>query len=163
MINYRLIATDMVENQPLAQVRDHIDHISRQVNNCIDISHRYLSYIRGRAAESNLVGINQVLQDLGDLLRVHPAARSHQLSYVRLPQDAVVRINGTDLMQILLNLAINVPCIARIDHTGWRSKRGVLTKSLDLERFSEDAENRFINREGFTMNFAAFCGHFSGG
>jgi CheY-like chemotaxis protein len=31
LINYRLVTADIVENQPLAQVKDHIDHISRQV------------------------------------------------------------------------------------------------------------------------------------
>jgi len=148
LINYRLVTSDVVENQPLAHVRDHIDHISRQVNNCIDISHRYLSYIRGRSTESNLVGINQVLQDLGDLLRVHPAARNHQLSFVRLREDAVVRINGTDLMQILLNLAINALQCSELPHRVEVQAR-VLDTPIDPKLFVDDHTNRLINREEF--------------
>src|SRR5581483_6147582 len=148
LINYRLVTTDVVENQPLGQVRDHIDHISRQVNNCIDISHRYLSYIRGRNSDANLVGINQVLQDLADLLRVHPAARQHQLSFVHLPEDAVVRINGTDLMQILLNLSINGLHASDRPHRVEIQAR-VLHEPLILDRFQDDESNRFVNRAEF--------------
>src|SRR5207249_10755697 len=60
-----------------------------------------------RATDKSPVGINQILSDLGELLRVHPSAQKNELVIRPLAEDVVAEINGTDMIQILLNLTIN--------------------------------------------------------
>ena len=59
------------------------------------------------AKEHQAASVNQVLIDLEQLLRNHPALKNSQLVLEPLTQDAVASIHGTALIQILLNLAVN--------------------------------------------------------
>jgi C4-dicarboxylate-specific signal transduction histidine kinase len=77
------------------------------VDACINISRRYLGFFREANESEATVRVNQVLKDLAELLRVHPAAKSNRLSLQALEADCGVAVNGTDLIQCLLNLAIN--------------------------------------------------------
>ena len=77
---------------------------------CFEISRRYLSFLRDReqgSSEAAQVGINQILVDLKELLIRHPSSHGNQLAVHLLPEDAVAAINGTDFLQIMLNLTIN--------------------------------------------------------
>jgi len=118
------------------------------VTNCIEISRRYLSTLRKQLDDTApRIGVNQLLDDLRHLLRVHPALLENQFHIAPLVEDIGVRINGTDFIQAVLNLVVNgfqcSPQPHRVDIAG-----EVLHAPLDLGAFRDTAETRFINVEG---------------
>lgn len=154
IINQRLSTASKIEGEDLAMVRDRMARITRQVSNCVEISRRYLSFMREDAGANSKVTVNQVMEDLRELLQFHPSAKQNQLNIVIPQQEVVIEMNGTDLIQILLNLAINAmqcsPTAHRVDVHG-----RVCTEPLDLALFVDGPEDRFVNREGL-LNEAPF-------
>jgi signal transduction histidine kinase len=148
IINQRIGEESQIEGEDLEVIRDRLKRITRQVTNCIEISRRYLSFLRQNPGENVRVWVNQILGDLGELLRIHPAARNNTLIIHPLPEDATALINGTDLIQILLNLTLNAlqcsPQHHRVEISGQ-----LLNHALDLAHFPDGPQDRFINREGF--------------
>jgi signal transduction histidine kinase len=148
IINQRIGDVTKVENEDLEVVKDRLKRITRQVTNCIEISRRYLSFLRQNSNDNTRVWVNQILGDLGELLRVHPCARNNQLLIHPLAEDIAVPTHGTDLIQILLNLTLNAfqctPQHHRVEIRGHAHEH-----PLDLAVFEDSAEDRFINREGF--------------
>src|SRR5271170_299780 len=96
-----------LEGDDLEMVKDRLRRITRQVSNCIEISHRYLSFMRQQPTVPARIHVNQILEDLRELLHVHPSKAGNTLRIQPLLNDVELQINGTDLIQILLNLAIN--------------------------------------------------------
>jgi len=147
IINQHISSATSLEGGGLELVKDRLSRITRQVNNCIEISQRYLSFLRKRSTERAPIGTRQILSDLGELLKVHPSAQKNELIIRSLSEDVVAEINGTDLIQILLNLTINAlqctPEPHRVEIYGLR-----LTQPLDLSQFSDGPESCFVNREG---------------
>ena len=89
-------------------IKDRLRIIARQVGNCIEISRRYLGFLRRQSDEhAPRVSVNQLLKDLEQFMRVHPSVQENEFSITPLAEDMSVKINGTDLIQILLNLAVN--------------------------------------------------------
>ncbi|NDD39875.1 MAG: hybrid sensor histidine kinase/response regulator, partial [Verrucomicrobia bacterium] len=78
-----------------------------QVGRCMEISRRYLNYARERSMQKQTVRLNQALADVRELLRAHPSGRRHQLDVQLMPADLTIRMHGTDLIQVLLNLITN--------------------------------------------------------
>ena len=148
MINEKVAQPQPLEDQNLEEVRRQLSLVSRQVNKCVEICHRYLNFARSRGSETGTVGINQILSDLGELLRVHPTARNHQLHIRPLAEDAHAGINGTDLIQALLNLAVNAfqccPTNHRVEIAGAR-----VAGPLPLDTFANTTENRFVAADDF--------------
>lgn len=148
IINQRMGDSNRIENEDLETVKDRLKRITRQVTNCIEISRRYLSFLRQNPNDNARVWVNQILGDLGELLRVHPCARNNQLLIHPLTEDVAVPAHGTDLIQILLNLTLNAfqctPHHHRVEIRGHLHQQ-----PLDLDVFTDGAEDRFINREGF--------------
>ena len=93
--------------EDLEFIKDRLKTITRQVTNCIEISRRYLSFLRRQADDAPRVGVNQLLTDLGHLVRVHPSLQNNQFTIRPLAEDIAVRMNGTDVIQVLLNLTVN--------------------------------------------------------
>jgi len=122
MMTQRVSGTTRLDVEDLEYVREQLKTITRQVSICGEISRRYLGFLRRQSDASPVVGVNQLLADVGELIRVHPSVQQHEFSCAQLPQDVTVRINGTDLIQILLNLAVNAfqcdPKSHRVDITG---------------------------------------------
>ena len=107
IINQRMGDAHKLEGEDMEMVKDRLRRITRQVSNCIEISHRYLSFMRQQPAGPARVVVNQIFDDLRELLNVHPSKGGNTLRIEPLPQPVELAINGTDLIQILLNLAIN--------------------------------------------------------
>jgi len=80
------------------------------------------------------------------LLRVHPSAQKNELIIRQLAEDVVAEINGTDMIQILLNLTINAlqccPEPHRVEVYGHR-----IAEPLNLSQFLDGTEDQLINRE----------------
>src|SRR5207249_404115 len=75
IVGRKLAILNRVEGADLEMVRDRLGKITRQVTNCIEMSQRYLSSLRRQQAEAAVAGVNHVLNDLADQLKLHPSAR----------------------------------------------------------------------------------------
>ena len=107
LMNQRIGNATRLEVEDLEFIKDRLKTITRQVTNCIEISRRYLSFLRRQSDDAPRVGVNQLLTDLGQLVRVHPSLQNNQFTVRPLAEDIAVRMNGTDVIQVLLNLTVN--------------------------------------------------------
>ncbi|HYV27716.1 MAG TPA: response regulator [Candidatus Eisenbacteria bacterium] len=148
MINQRIGDAADVSGKDLEMVKDRLKRITRQVTNCIEISRRYLGFLKQHSGEPVRVLVNQTLVDLGELLKVHPYTKKNQLVIQPLAEEAAVQVNGTDLIQILLNLALNaLQCSEQLHRVEIRGE--IQPQPLDLSHFVDGPEDLFVNREGF--------------
>ncbi|HEY3860596.1 MAG TPA: response regulator [Verrucomicrobiae bacterium] len=107
IINQRMGDSKKLEGDDFELVKDRLRRITRQVSSCIEISHRYLGFMRQQPSVPTSLNVNLILDDLRELLNVHPSKGQNELKIHALVSDIELYINGTDLIQILLNLAIN--------------------------------------------------------
>src|SRR5580658_6287264 len=70
LMNQRIGARHTVEGEDLDFVKDRLRTITRQVTTCIEISRRYLSFLRQNSEESLAVSVNHIFSDLHELIRV---------------------------------------------------------------------------------------------
>ena len=148
LMNQRFGNATRMGVEDLEFIKDRMKIITRQVTNCIEISRRYLGFLQKQADEAPRVGVNQLLSDLHQLVNVHPSLSNNQFVVRPLSEDVGVRINGTDLIQILLNLAVNAFQCSTQNHLVEITGQ-VLNEPLDLAAFKDDAETRFLNVENF--------------
>jgi len=148
LINQRIHNQETLDAEGLVFVKDRLRTMTRQVTNCIEISRRYLSFLRRQPGEFARIGVNQLLADLEHLVRVHPSLQGNELNIRLLAQDAGVKINGTDFIQLLLNLAVNAfqasPVPHRVEISG-----ETLNEPLDLTTFRDGLTERLLNVESF--------------
>ena len=148
LINQRIGNLTRLEREDLELTNERLKTITRQATNCIEISHRYLSFLRRQNEKATRVDVNQILADLDHLIRVHPSRRNNQLTIKSLPQNMAVRINGTDLIQILLNLAVNAfQCLAKPHSV--QIQASLMPQALDLRTFKDGPQDRLLNMEDF--------------
>ncbi len=148
VLNQRLNRNARMEIEDLEFIRERLRIIARQVSNCIEISRRYLGFLRRQSDESAPhVKVNQLLHDLDQLVRVHPSLLENEFAIMPLAEDASVKINGTDLIQILLNLAVNAFQCAPLPHSVQISGE-VLRQPLELTKFKDGEHDRLLNIEG---------------
>ena len=108
MINEAIRDAASVEGEQLEIIKDDLGKLTGQVARCFEISKRYLSFLHNNpSGDRARVGMNQILADMKELLTRHPSASGNKLTITELPEDVVADINGTDLLQILLNLTLN--------------------------------------------------------
>lgn len=148
LMNQRFGNATRMNVEDLEFVKDRLKIITRQVANCVEISRRYLGFLQRQADETPRVGINQLLSDLRQLVNVHPCLLNNEFAVHPLNEDIGVRINGTDLIQILLNLTVNAFQCCTHNHLVEISGQ-VLHEPLDLTSFKDGAEARFLNVENF--------------
>ncbi len=149
IINQRMGDSNRLEGEDMEMVKDRLRRITRQVSNCIEISHRYLSFMRQQPTGPARINVNQILDDLRELLNVHPSKGGNTLKIHTLPQDVELQMNGTDLIQILLNLAINAlqcsPEPHLVDIAGQ-----VLDTGVDFSHLHEGPADRILYGQGFS-------------
>jgi signal transduction histidine kinase len=148
LMNQRFGNATRMEMQDLEFIKDRLKIITRQVTNCIEISRRYLGFLRKQADEAPRVPVNQLLTDLHQLINVHPSLGNNEFIIHPLFEEIGVNINGTDLIQILLNLSVNAFQCAPHSHTV-EIEGHVLHEPLDLASFKDCSETRFLNVENF--------------
>ena len=148
LLNQRIGNATRLELDDLEFIKDRLKTITRQVTNCIEISRRYLGFLRRHTDDLPRVGVNQLLQDLGHLARVHPSRLGHQFNIQPLVNDIAVRMNGTDLIQVLLNLTVNAFQCSLQPHSV-DIEGSVLDAPLDLAAFKDGLEDRLLNVENF--------------
>jgi signal transduction histidine kinase len=146
VLNQRLNRNSRMELEDLEFIKDRLRIIGRQVGNCVEISRRYLGFLRRQTDETARVGVNQLLRDLDQLVRVHPSLIENEFRVTALVEDIGVKINGTDLIQILRNLVVNASQCTQFSH---RVEVGgeVLHASLNLAEFKDGPNDRLLNVE----------------
>lgn len=149
VINNSLQDAASIEGEQLASMRADIAHLNSQVTRCFEISRRYLSFLRNDADQVPCeVAINQILHDLGELLSRHPAREGHTLEISPMQPDASAAVNGTDLLQVLLNLTVNALQCSSTPHKV-KVTAEQLNTSLDLNSIEESAHERVVGRSSF--------------
>jgi two-component system, sensor histidine kinase and response regulator len=146
VLNQRLNRSTRMELEDLEFIKDRLRIIGRQVGNCVEISRRYLGFLRRQTDETARVGVNQLLRDLDQLVRVHPSLIENEFRVTALVEDIGVKINGTDLIQILRNLVVNASQCTQFSH---RVEVGgeVLHAPLNLAEFKDSPNDRLLNVE----------------
>ena len=148
LMNQRIGASQRVEGEDLDFFKDRLKTITRQVTNCIEISRRYLGFLRQGRTEHAAVSVNQILAEVQELLRVHPSVKENELRFEPLPADVSVKVHATDLMQIIFNLATNGLQCTEARHTVEIRCQSLL-HPLDLSHLADGPADRLINREDF--------------
>jgi signal transduction histidine kinase len=146
VLNTRLNRNSRLEMEDLEFIKDRLRIIARQVGNCVEISRRYLGFLRRKSEETPQVSVNQLLKDLEQLIRVHPALLENEFGVTLLTDEAGVKMNGTDVIQVLLNLTVNAFQCAPMSH---RVEIGgeVLRAPLNLASFKDGPHDRLLNVE----------------
>ena len=148
VLNQRLGHSSRMELEDLEFIKDRLRIVARQAGNCIEISRRYLGFLRRQTSDSApTVSVNHLLRDLEQLVRVHPSMQENEFNLTPMTGDVAVKINGTELIQILLNLTVNAfqcaPQPHRVEING-----EVLHAPLDLTKFKDGPNDRLLNIEG---------------
>jgi signal transduction histidine kinase len=146
VLNQRLNRNSRMELEDLEFIKDRLRIIGRQVGNCVEISRRYLGFLRRQTDENARVGVNQLLHDLDQLVRVHPSLTENEFRTTALVEDIGVKVNGTDLIQILLNLVVNAFQCTQTSHRV-EIRGEVLHAPLNLAEFKDGPNDRLLNVE----------------
>jgi two-component system, sensor histidine kinase and response regulator len=148
LINRAMEDAARVEGEQLETLKGDLRQLTGQVGRCFEISRRYLSFLNKGAAEASYANVRQILADLKDLLARHPCAQGHQLVVEEAPSNFVAAMNGTDLLQVLLNLTINaLQATARPHRVEVEARRQ--SQPVDFAVIHDGEAERFINRDGF--------------
>jgi signal transduction histidine kinase len=155
LMNQRIGASHRVEGDDLDFLKDRLKTITRQVTNCIEISRRYLGFIRQNSVDasngagaSTTVSLGRILAEVHELLRVHPSVKENNVHIEPPAEDVSVKIHATDLMQILFNLATNGLQCSEAPHSVTIKGRR-LTEPVNISTIADGPEDRVVNREGF--------------
>ena len=150
LLNKRLNRSAGLQLEDLEFIRERMGIIERQIGNCIEISRRYLGFLRQQQEDSAPVSVNQLLADLEQLVRVHPGQHENEFRVEPLAGTAGemgLKFNGTDLIQILLNLCVNAfqcsPQPHRVEVGG-----ELLNAPLNPADFQDSSGSRTVNFEG---------------
>ena len=146
VLNQRLNRHGRLELEDLEFIKERLRIVGRQTTNCIEISRRYLGFLRKQPGEAPRVNVNQLLHDLDQLVRVHPSRQENEFTTAPLAEDFGVKINGTDVIQLLLNLSVNAFQCASLPH---RVEVGgeTLHAPLKLAGFKDGPNDRLLNVE----------------
>lgn len=146
LLNARLAGSEDLAPDDLGFVKERLIIIERQIGNCIEIQRRYLGFLRRQNTEQAHTGVNQLLKDLDYLVRVHPSRQGNEFHITLLADEAAVKINGTDVIQMLLNLSVNAFQCTPEPHSV-EIGGAVLVAGLDPAQFKDGPNDRFLNVE----------------
>jgi signal transduction histidine kinase len=146
LLNKKLNRNLQLEVEDLEFIKERLGSVERQMSNCIEIQRRYLGFLRRQNSDATTAGVNHLLHDLEQLVRVHPSLQENEFRLTPLTGEISVKVNGTDLIQILLNLAVNAFQCTSMPH---RVEIGgeVLGAPLDLTQFKDGPHDRLMNVE----------------
>jgi signal transduction histidine kinase len=148
LLNQRIGNSTRLGLEDVEFIKDRLKTITRQVTNCIEISRRYLGFLRAQSDEAPRVSVNQLLTDLSHLVQVHPSRHNNQFIIHPMADEIAVRMNGTDVIQVLLNLSVNAFQCSPEPHSVEIQGRA-LFEPLDLAAFRDGPQDRLLNVENF--------------
>jgi signal transduction histidine kinase len=149
LLNKRLSRNTQLGVEDLEFIKERLRIIERQVSNCIEISRRYLGFLRQQSDETAPASLNHLLKDLDQLVRVHPSLQENEFRLTPLAGsdgEICVKINGTDVIQILLNLCVNAFQCSPLPHCVEVGGE-VLRTPLNLAELKDSPNDRLLNVE----------------
>ena len=146
ILSQRLERGSPMGPEDLEFLKDRLRIIARQTSNCIEISRRYLSFLRRQTGDAARVGVNQLLRDVEQLVRVHPSLMENEFRVTPFAGEIGVKINGTDIIQILLNLSVNAFQCSPLPHRVEIGGEALLVP-LNLTEFKDGPSDRLLNVE----------------
>jgi two-component system, sensor histidine kinase and response regulator len=148
MLEMTVARSASLSGPALDDARSKINILTKQVGVCSAIIARYRKLVRSAPTDNQTVSINLVLSDLISLLKSHPAAKSSKLVTMPLERDLLACINCTELIQILLNLAVNA----------FQSTTQAQTVEVSARRLDEpiDVSDLERNTHAIVVNEATF-------
>jgi signal transduction histidine kinase len=148
MLELQMSRSPTLSGPALDDARSKVGTISKQVGTCSAIIARYLKLVRSGQGDSQSVSVNLALADLVTLLKSHPSAKSSRLAVTMLERDLLASINSTELVQILLNLAVNAFQSAtqpqNVEIAGC-----ALDQPVEVDKLERSAGALVVNAEGF--------------
>ena len=149
LIHKQVNSVASIEGEEFEQMKSSIGRVHSQVVRCLEISHRYLGFMHaGGKTVQDSAAVNQVLVDLEELLTKHPSANGCSLTISELDNQSHVAISATNLLRVLLNLALN----------GLQSAKApirveiiaqAIPPTFDFTRFINGETERFVVSGGF--------------
>ncbi len=138
-----------LEGDEFEKMKTSIGRVHGQVVRCLEISRRYLGVRHaGEDAINESVAVNEVLVDMQELLSKHPSAEGCELSINELEEHTHAAISGTDLLRVLINLALNglqsAAAPIRVDIIAQ-----IIPDKFDTSGFTNGEDERFIVAERF--------------
>ncbi|MBI3415961.1 MAG: response regulator [Verrucomicrobia bacterium] len=100
-------SAEKLEGENLEQIKENLLNVIHHANHCVEISRRYVSFLRRERSVAQVIKVNEILGDVARLLKFHPDVRNQRLSIQPLAGELLASANGIDLIQILVNLIIN--------------------------------------------------------
>jgi len=88
--------------EDLEFIKDRLRIIAAAGGNCVEFP-ALSGFSPPATDEARAPSVNQLLKDLEQLIRVHPGRRATTNSAFSVAEDFGVKMNGTDVIQILLN------------------------------------------------------------
>jgi signal transduction histidine kinase len=107
LIQAKVSETETLQGADLHAMRNQLATTNRQLCRCVEISRRYLGFLKPKGSGPEVCLLNPILDDVEELLRAHPCRGQNQLKIDRLPNNVALSMNGLDLLQILVNLGTN--------------------------------------------------------
>ncbi len=158
ILNRSLSSAAKVEGEQLEKFRNDLGKLNSQVTRCVEISRRYLSFLRKGPEKNASASINQTLQDLEDLLDRHPNRNGNGFEVNLLAEDQFACINGTDFLQILLNLTINaLQCTSQ--HHDVTVEACLQNEPIKLPATAIGDQERVLHDEHFVNQPPYLCVH----
>ena len=148
LLNIKLQGVGSLYGADLDGVREDVALLAKQVNTCSAIARRYLRFVSKRSSAAQEVSVNQVLDDVQTLMRNHPSIRGGHLAIKHLDVDTAAQISGTELIQILLNLAGNAFQSTEKSQTVWVTAER-FDISLPTESFEDNFDERFLGLDTY--------------
>lgn len=155
-------AKELGEPLDVQAMEAELDIIRRHTEICTNITERYYAVDRNGGTES-WSDVAQTLSDFRMFAAAHPLIRSSQMTIAAFPDRAEVPISGTELVQILINLATNafqhggptnrVTIEARV-HPGAIDRRAVPVNAHSILRCATS----FAAKPPFVQITVADCG-----
>lgn len=143
LLDGQLARSTVVEGRALQELRQRIQTIGKQVSTCCEISARYLRFMSHVGQGGQRASVNEVLGDLAQLMRNHPAARSSLVVVDQLAEDVATGLQSTELLQALLNLAVNALQSTEQAQT-IRISAELLTRPLSLSTCANGPQVRHV-------------------
>jgi signal transduction histidine kinase len=147
LLNQRLNRATRMELEDLEFVKNRLGIVTRQTASCIEISRRYLDNLKNKSGHAApRVSVSQLLKDLEHLVRAHPSLHENELTITPFGEDVGVKINSTEVIQILRNLGVNALQCTPTPHCVEIGGE-VLRAPLDLTAFKDGPHDRLLNVE----------------
>ncbi len=138
-----------IDNETQTRYIQFLQDIQKETERAADISRRYVSLLN--PTQNQPASLTQTLSDVENVFRIHPAAKDTTIKFHPC-EEITLKINRTDLFQILYNIIENA-CYSTPAGNAPREiqiKTEILMNPLDMSLYVNTDNQIFINRLTFS-------------